>query len=503
MYKNNKIQFSVILFFLCLPASILIAQDNLAPVVKTVIASPNSISYRQTSQLLVDANDQDNGPLPLKYKWIIPSGAGAVSNAEVSNPAYIPPEVNSPQTFTLQVEVSDGNKIAIGKVEVTVTGNIPPIISFVSASPDSIFDTLTSQLLVSAYDDDNGPYALSYNWIVPAGAGTVSSPVVTNPIYTPPKVSGAQTFRIIVNVSDGKSTIGGYVDIDVRGNVAPVINAVNARPDTIMDTQTSQLTVSAADQDNGPTALTYNWVMPQGAGSLNDYTIPGPTYIPADVDGDKVFRLTVNVSDGSETVSRTVDINVKDTYVFFASFDSNTNNFKFVSNTFRDTTAGGYARGELVKSGGYSGGALQVMLGNVDSTTVLNMSGGWQRTFNLRENGNVKLSFWYNMSESGNNEENEYGDLMASIDNVPIGSGTNDNYARTYGVRIPAYDYIDRIYGNGNGGEGISTGWRQLNYTTNLTAGLHTLTIGGYSNQKTDDSESTTILIDNVSLMTE
>jgi hypothetical protein len=502
MNKNNK-NLLIFLFFLCSSVSIAATQQNLAPVIKMVIASPNSISYRQTSQLLVDANDPDNGPMPLKYKWIIPRGSGTVSNAEVSNPVYIPPEVNNPQTFSLKVEVSDGNKTTIGKVEVKVTGNIPPVISFVSASSDSIFDTQTSQLLVSAYDEDNGPYALSYNWTVPAGAGTVSDPTVTNPIYTPPRVSGTQTFRIIVNVSDGRNTVGGYVDIDVHGNVAPVINSVSARPDTIMDTQTSQLTVSSNDSDNGPTALTYSWVLPQGAGSLNDYTIPGPTYIPADVDGDKVFRLTVNVSDGSETVNRSVDINVKDAYLFFASFDSNTNSFKFVSNTFKDTNATGYAQGELIKSGGYSGGALQVILGNTDSTTVSNMSGGWQRTFYLRQSGNVQLSFWYNMTESGNNEENEYGDVMASIDDVYIRSGTNDNFARTYGIRIPANDYIDRVYGNGNGGQRISTGWRQLNYTTNLTAGLHTLTIGGYSNLKTDDTESTTILIDNVSLMIE
>jgi hypothetical protein len=502
MFAHLKI-LNLIVIFLCIFFSLASAKVDIPPVIKSVIASPNSISYRQTSQLLVDANDPDNGPAPLKYKWIVPDKGGSLSNAEVSNPVYTPPEVNKPRTITLSVEVSDGNQTTRGKLPVKVVGNIPPMISFVSATPNMIFDSQTSQLLVSAIDEDNGPLVLQYNWIAPAGGGTISNPLIANPVYTPPMVSGTQTFRLIVNVSDGKDTIGNYADVTVKGNTPPVINSIEARPATILESQTSQLVVSAADADNGPTALTYNWIVPPGGGSLSNPTIPGPTYIPPDVDGDQTFRLSVDVSDGENTVSRSVDVTVKDSFVFFASFDSNTNGFEFVDNPFNDTLASAYSRGERISSGGYSGGALEVLLGNVDSTTVVNMSGGWRRSFYLSANSNIQLSFWYNMSLSSTYENNEYSDLMTAIDDALIKTGTNEAFARTYGIRIGINEYIERMYGNGSAGTINSTGWKQYIYATNLTAGLHTVTIGGYNNQKTDDSEETTILIDNVSLTKE
>ncbi|MEN6383622.1 MAG: hypothetical protein ABFD79_00300 [Phycisphaerales bacterium] len=499
MYANkSNIKVFALLFAIVSTSFAQVA--NLPPVIKTIIASPNSISYRQTSQLLVDANDPDNGPAPLRYKWKVDKDAGSLSNMEVSNPVYTPPEVNQPRTFTLNVEVSDGNQTTKGKINIKVIGNIAPVISFTYATPDTIFDSQTSQLIVSAFDEDNGPMALYYNWIVPAGAGTVSNPAIANPIYTPPKVSGANTFRLIVNVSDGKDTVTGFADINVRGNTPPVINAIEARPETILESQTSQLTVSAIDNDNGPTPITYAWVVPQGAGSLSNYTIPGPTYIPPDIDGDKTFRLTVNVSDGENTVSRNIDVTVKDTFVFFASFDSNDNGFEYTGNLYNITSAPAYASGERIKTGGYSGGALKVLLGDADATTVYNISGAWRKDFYLPQNANVTLSFWYNMTQSPNYEYDEYSDMMAAIDGALIKTGTNQAFARTYGIRIGVNEFIERIYGDGDGGENISTGWKQYTYKTNLTAGMHSLTIGGYNNQKTDDSEQTTILIDNVSL---
>jgi hypothetical protein len=55
------------------------------------------------------------------------------------------------------------------------------------------------------------------------------------------------------------------------------------------------------------------------------------------------------------------------------------------------------------------------------------------------------------------------------------------------------------VSGNGNGGSAISTGWQQAQIPLGtLGAGTYTVTIGGFNNKKTDSSEQTTILIDEV-----
>jgi hypothetical protein len=62
-------------------------------------------------------------------------------------------------------------------------------------------------------------------------------------------------------------------------------------------------------------------------------------------------------------------------------------------------------------------------------------------------------------------------------------------------------DYVAQIAGNGNGGPDLSTDWQvfQTQLGT-LPAGTHTVVLGGFNNQKTSTSESTTILIDDVSV---
>ncbi|HML75772.1 MAG TPA: hypothetical protein PKB02_14880, partial [Anaerohalosphaeraceae bacterium] len=289
------------------------------PVIHAVTATPAAIWDTQTSQLLVDATDPDGLPSPLSYNWIIPVGAGSVSDPTLANPVYTPADVATTQVFTLTVEVTDGATTVSSTVDVTVMENVLPIINSVTATPASILDTQTSQLAVDASDADNGPSPLAYNWIVPVGAGSVSDPAIANPIYTPADVATTQIFTLTVEVSDGLATVNSTVDVTVNntpvGNISPVINSVTATPASILDTQTSQLAVDASDADNGPSPLSYNWIVPVGAGSVSDPAIANPIYTPADVATTQIFTLTVEVSDGSATVSSTVDVTVNDTPV--------------------------------------------------------------------------------------------------------------------------------------------------------------------------------------------
>ncbi|MCP4261956.1 MAG: S8 family serine peptidase [Planctomycetes bacterium] len=95
-------------------------------------------------------------------------------------------------------------------------------------------------------------------------------------------------------------------------NQVPVISSVTASLSTISDSQTSQLQVTATDPDSGPDPLAYSWSAQPGEGSFNDPSIADPIYTPPDVSSTQTFTLTVDVSDGADTVSQTVDITVTD-----------------------------------------------------------------------------------------------------------------------------------------------------------------------------------------------
>lgn len=97
-------------------------------------------------------------------------------------------------------------------------GNFWPVITSVTATPASIADIQTSQLLVTATDSD-GPSALSYSWEVPAGAGTLDNPALPNPVFTPAYTGTPQTYTFTVVVSDGAHVDIGTVDVTVLPTV--------------------------------------------------------------------------------------------------------------------------------------------------------------------------------------------------------------------------------------------------------------------------------------------
>ncbi len=170
-----------------------------------------------------------------------------------------------------------------------------------------------------------------------------------------------------------------------------------------------------------------------------------------------------------------------------AHFDASADSFVYQDDAFRGTAQPAYASGAHVLTGGFSGGALKVSLGGLNNTTVLNMSGGWSRSFTLASPSTLTLSFRYNLTQSANYEADEFSQMLVSFDGQLYGTVPND--------------YVARIVGNGNGGSVISTGWQLFTVTIpNVPAGSHTLTLGGFNNRKNRFDESTDILIDDVRL---
>ncbi len=206
-------------------------------------------------------------------------------------------------------------------------------------------------------------------------------------------------------------------------------------------------------------------------GATDNYEIVLSTAPAADV------TVTVN-PDGQSVISTAGAI-------LAADFDTGPDGFGYVDDGFRGTAAPVYAAGVRLPSGGFSGGGLQVTLGGIDATTVLGMSGGWQRSFTLTGPTEVTFSLKYNLTQAANYESDEFSQALVSVDGVLYGNGPND--------------YFAQLVGDGNGGSPITTGWQTFELAAGtLSAGTHTLAIGAYNNKKTAADETTELRIDDV-----
>jgi hypothetical protein len=167
-----------------------------------------------------------------------------------------------------------------------------------------------------------------------------------------------------------------------------------------------------------------------------------------------------------------------------AHFDSDSQGFVYSDDTFRGSGAPAYASGTYEPAGGFSGGGLKVLLGDIDDFAILGMSGGWSKQFVLAYDQTVTLDLRYRLRFAANYETDEYGQALLSIDGTLYGTGGND--------------YLAQLVGDGNGGFTMDTGWQSVTLTPFLTAGTHTLTVGGYNNKKTFNDESTEVYFDDV-----
>ena len=175
------------------------------------------------------------------------------------------------------------------------------------------------------------------------------------------------------------------------------------------------------------------------------------------------------------------------TLPFTANFTSGADGFVYTDDAFRGTSQPSYASGTHLASGGFSGGGLQVNLGGVDSADIVGMSGGWTRTFTLASPQPVTLSFRYNLSQTPEYEPGEISEALLMVDGTLLSIGGTQALAQ--------------LEGDGPGGATLTTDWVVVTHALGtLAAGTHTLTLGAFNNQKTFADESTTLLIDEVSI---
>jgi len=161
-----------------------------------------------------------------------------------------------------------------------------------------------------------------------------------------------------------------------------------------------------------------------------------------------------------------------------AGFDGSEEGFVYSDDLFYGTSEPGYADGLVRRYGGDPAGNLMVFLGGYDHSDIFGMSGAWEKTFELPTAMDVQISLDYRLSVSDGNENSEWGEALLAIDGTLIGNGGDD--------------YIDQIAGGGD------SGWTTFSTVVSLSAGTHTLSVGGYHNKKTYRNEIVEVSFDEI-----
>ena len=252
----------------------------------------------------IDYDATDANTLPLAFALDITVDNGATIDA-ISD--YVVGDSNADEPgygiFPRSVLFDDtGRIIDWGFPDVEPDGNTAEL------QPGLGTNGITIEMATRYSDIENAP--LPSDMLLKFNVNNHSAEVVN--VNIAPNIAGGGVIledATIANVTAVGCTLN-YSDANLPTNQLPIITSLTATPSSIYEDQTCLLQVTANDPDAGPSALVYNWVVPAGAGSIDDASTPNTTYFPTDVTTTQTFDIKAEVSDGQGIVASIVSITV-------------------------------------------------------------------------------------------------------------------------------------------------------------------------------------------------
>ena len=228
-------------------------------------------------------------------------------------------EQNAPGTYALSAWAYDaaGNVARSEPLSVIVPPpNRAPTVRQVSTSRGGVDEGSSVTLSVDVVDEDDT--ALTYTWTQSpvSPAGTFGPETGAQRTWTAPLLSRDTTFTLQVTASDGKGgTARGSVVVTVANvpalNQRPTVDElISASATRVVAGDTVSLFIGARDRDGD--ALTYAWTtVPPGAGILTNADGNVAQWRSGDLATATSFTFQVTVSDGGESVTRSLPLNVE------------------------------------------------------------------------------------------------------------------------------------------------------------------------------------------------
>ncbi len=297
-------------------------------------------------------------------------------------------------------------------------------------------------------------------------------------------------------ISGSSLVVDGSLGGELSFNFETGAWSYQADGDTTPGTESFDYVLVDNDGDTSGASLTIDILPPPGATddvvltNITDYSAidiptaallhndPAPTS-PLSVDGAS------NPQNGGVSLAGDVTFTPSSTPVEFVDEDFSSGEGSFVYRDAYYPGTGSEARGFQTSSGPAGGGALKIELGDGGGDDRENMNGAFTRTFNLASAATVTITFDYYAMLTDDTDVGEDVRVLAGIDGEAFGAG---------GV-------VDELLGDSsNSGGDAVTGWKTFTTTVDLSAGEHTLALGGLMTEKTRSGEFADVYFDNVSV---
>ncbi len=189
--------------------SITVTPTNDAPVAN---AGPDQTVVEQSPVSLKGDGSTDPEGDVLTFAWVQTSGpAVTLSNANIANPTFTGPILDSNTDLTFQLTVTDPGPLSSSDTVVIhvlnfVSGNHPPTNVNAGANANVVAGSSVT-LAATAVDPDNDP--LTYGWQQIGGpVVTIANPSAQNTTFLAPLVADGTLFTFQVTVTDGRGGVG-------------------------------------------------------------------------------------------------------------------------------------------------------------------------------------------------------------------------------------------------------------------------------------------------------
>ena len=308
--------------------TITVTDVNEAPTI-TSATSANILENNTTTIYTASATDPENDTLTYSLSgtdqddFIIDPSSGALSFADTPD-HETPTDADTNNVYQITLEVSDGNDNTTSLVlTITVTDvNEAPTIT--SATSANILENNTTTIYTaSATDPENDTltYSLSGtdkdDFIIDSSSGAIS--FVNTPDHeSPTDADTDNVYQVTLEVSDSNANTATQVLAIEVTNVNETPTITSATSANILENNTTTIyTASATDPEND--TLTYDlsgtdqddFIINPSSGAISFANTPDHE-TPTDADNDNVYQVTLEASDGSNTVTQELTFTITD-----------------------------------------------------------------------------------------------------------------------------------------------------------------------------------------------
>ncbi len=297
-----------------------------------VIADPGPLTGEEDQPLVIDLSglitDPEDDPLQVALTG---DGAAALPgwmsfDSETQILTGTPPQDFNGEIL-LELSASDGAKSALRDLVLTLTPvNDAPVFTSGDALDVAENTTLVATITAEDVDGDALQYAIAGGadaalFTIDTTSGALA--FLSAPDFeAPTDADGDNAYEVTVSVTDGEEVVAQQITATVQNvNEAPVITSDGGEATaalSVTENTTGVTTVAAQDVDGDP--LSYAIA---GGADAALFTIDPTTgalvfnaapdfEAPADADGDNIYDVTVEVSDGAITDSQAISVTVTD-----------------------------------------------------------------------------------------------------------------------------------------------------------------------------------------------